>query len=129
MEFRRLFHRFMAAAHDWDRWGAAYLINGGCSDDGFAYFRAWLVSRGPEVYEGAVRDPDSLARLIDPDRDDYEFEDLWYVAPEAYEELTGEAMPAAADLPQAGGPKGDRWDHDDDAEVARRSTKLAELYA
>ncbi|WP_455569765.1 DUF4240 domain-containing protein [Streptomyces werraensis] len=25
-------------------WAAAYLINGGCSDDGFDYFRGWLIS-------------------------------------------------------------------------------------
>lgn len=27
------------AAYRWDLWGAAYLINGGCSDDGFHYFQ------------------------------------------------------------------------------------------
>lgn len=27
-------------------WGAAYLLNGGCSDDGFYYFRGWLVAQG-----------------------------------------------------------------------------------
>jgi len=26
--------------------GAAYIINGGCSDDGFEYFRRWLVLQG-----------------------------------------------------------------------------------
>ena len=80
----------MADAYTWDLWGAAYLINGGCSDDGFAYFRSWLISRGRAAYEEAVRDPDSLADLVDPDRDDYEFEDLWGLALVVYEERTGE---------------------------------------
>ena len=33
----------MAQSYSWNLWGAAYLINGGCSDDGFDYFRAWLI--------------------------------------------------------------------------------------
>ena len=69
----------------------AYLINGGCSDDGFAYFRSWLISRGRAAYAAAVRNPDSLAGLVDPDRDDYEFEDLWGIAQEVYEERTARA--------------------------------------
>jgi len=40
------FRRYLNKAYTWDLWGAAYLINGGCSDDGFEYFRRWLVSRG-----------------------------------------------------------------------------------
>jgi Protein of unknown function (DUF4240) len=126
-DFQRLFNRMMADAYDWDLWGAAYLINGGCSDDGFAYFRAWLISRGREVYEPAVRVPDSLAGLTDPARDDYELEDLWYIAHEVYRELTGEEMPPV-ELPEPQEPRGERWDHDDDAELALRFPKLSRVY-
>src|SRR4051794_4025397 len=80
IDFHRLFNRMMENAYTWDLWGAAYLINGGCSHDGFAYFRSWLISRGRTAYAAAVRNPDSLAGLVDPDRDDYEFEDLWGIA-------------------------------------------------
>jgi len=56
IEFHRLFNRAMEDAYTWDLWGAAYLINGGGSDDGFAYFRSWLISRGrgadPPAAEG-----------------------------------------------------------------------------
>jgi hypothetical protein len=79
-EFHRLFNQKIADAYTWDLWGAAYVINGGCSDDGFAYFRAWLISRGQAVYSAALHNPDSLANLVNPERDDYEFEDLWGVA-------------------------------------------------
>ena len=33
---------------------AAYLMNGGCSDDGFDYFRYWLASRGEAVFQAAL---------------------------------------------------------------------------
>ena len=37
-----------------DLWGAAYLINGGCSDDGFDYFRGWLLGQGQAIWEAAL---------------------------------------------------------------------------
>lgn len=47
---------------------AASLILGGCSDDGFEYFRGRLIAQGREVFERSVADPDSLADLpvMDP---------------------------------------------------------------
>ncbi|MBY0227687.1 MAG: DUF4240 domain-containing protein [Gemmataceae bacterium] len=126
-EFHRHVWRKLADAHSWDLWGAAYLINGGCSDDGFLYFCAWLVSRGRAVYEAAVANPDSLAGLTDTDRDDYEFEDLLSVAFDAYEDATSEEM-VKLDLPWPKKPRGRRWDFDDDDKVARRLPELANIY-
>lgn len=63
------FRRQLARAYSWRVWGAAYLINGGCSDDCFVYFRAWLIMQGRTVFEATLRDPDSLAgysRLTQP---------------------------------------------------------------
>jgi hypothetical protein len=53
----------MAASYRKSLWAAASLINGGCSDDGFEYFRGWLIAQGREVFERSVADPDSLAGL------------------------------------------------------------------
>ena len=125
--FDKLFEQKRVAAYTWDLWGAAYLINGGCSDDGFHYFRAWLISRGRAVYEAAVTDPDTLAGKTDPDRDDYEFEEFGYAAREVYEELTGEEMPPNR-VSDPARPKGRRWDFDDDDAVARKLPKLAAVY-
>ncbi|MFC9245678.1 DUF4240 domain-containing protein [Streptomyces sp. NPDC057136] len=44
-------------------WAAAYVINGGCSDDGFDYFRGWLIAQGREVFERTAADPDALAEV------------------------------------------------------------------
>jgi hypothetical protein len=118
----------MADAYTWDLWGAAYLINGGCSDDGFAYFRAWLISRGQDVYSAALQNPDSLASVVDPDRDDYEFEDLWGIAQEVYEDTTDEQMPEV-DSTWPAEPKGERWDFNDDEQISRRLPRLADLFA
>jgi protein tyrosine phosphatase (PTP) superfamily phosphohydrolase (DUF442 family) len=42
----RIHGDLMAESYRRDLWGAAYLINGGCSDDGFDYFRSWLLGQG-----------------------------------------------------------------------------------
>src|SRR6266567_3947036 len=65
VEFQVRFDEAMAAANLIDMWGAAYLVNGGCSDDGFHDFRAWLVGRGRHSYEAALKKPDSLADVLD----------------------------------------------------------------
>ncbi len=36
----------------WDLRAAAFPINGGASDDGFDYFRDWLIAKSEEVFEG-----------------------------------------------------------------------------
>lgn len=54
-------------------WDASSVINGGCSDDGFDYFRDWLILQGRDVFEAAVNDPDTLAAIVKSD-EEYEFE-------------------------------------------------------
>jgi hypothetical protein len=46
ISFEVAFRRYLNEAYTWNLCGAAYVIDGICSDDGFEYFRRWLVSRG-----------------------------------------------------------------------------------
>jgi uncharacterized protein DUF4240 len=60
-EFERHFVERKFAAYGWDLWVVAWLCEGGmCSDDGFADFRSWLISRGRAVYEAGLADADAL---------------------------------------------------------------------
>ena len=124
--FQRHFEELHAASYEWDLWGAAYLIHGGCSDDGFEYFRAWLIAQGEQVYTRAVADPDSLAAIADPEG---ELEELMYVAREAYRARTGAEMPDAFDQGVERPSLGEGWDFDDPTEMATRYPKLAARYA
>jgi hypothetical protein len=56
--------RASVASYRWDRSGAAHVINGGLSDDGFADSRSWLTVPGKVVYDCAMADPESLADHI-----------------------------------------------------------------
>lgn len=64
-------------------WAAAYVINGGCSDDGFDYFRGWLIAAGRETFVRALEDPDSLADA-EVQFDTAENEDMLSAGPTAY---------------------------------------------
>jgi hypothetical protein len=57
-------------AHDAYLWLAAVVILGGCGDDTFTDFRAWLIAQGRQRFESALVDPDSLADLQSFDGDD-----------------------------------------------------------
>ncbi len=88
--FERIFQKFHQRAYDWGVWGAAYLIGGGCSDDGFMDFRGWLISRGQQVYENARRDPETLVDVVDLERDaDGQAEGFQYLAQRVWSEKTG----------------------------------------
>jgi hypothetical protein len=122
----------LASSYNWELWAAAYLINGGASDDGFEYFRGWLVTQGRDVFELAQEDPDSLAdvravRQAAVEGYDLECEDILHVVHAAYEDLTGESLPAGAysvEYPDLGPD----WDFDDDEEMARHLPRLSDLY-
>ncbi|MGP4030101.1 DUF4240 domain-containing protein [Actinomadura sp. 3N407] len=88
----------LAESYRGDLWGAAYLINGGASDDGFEYFRGWLVSQGRAVYEAALTDPDSLATVptvleAASAGHDLDGEAILSIAWHAYQQKTGEELP------------------------------------
>lgn len=80
--FQVRYEAFLLEANRWNLWGAAYLMNGGCSDDGFKYFRDWLISEGEETYKAAIQNPESLASVAR--RDYFELESFGYAALRAY---------------------------------------------
>lgn len=71
-----------------DLWAVAYTVMGGCSDDGFDYFRFWLVARGKKVFFDSVENPDLLCNEFDnlPDEEYPLQEDLDYIQKEVFEE-------------------------------------------
>lgn len=132
LAFGHLWERLRDDAYTWPLWGAAYLINGGCSDDGFTDFRSWLILQGEATYREALASPDSLANLqIEDDEASCEC----YIAPDAYQTATqaGEHDSFYAALAAAYGPlksrdvpAGEEWDFDDDEEMEKR---LPDLFA
>ncbi|HEX8866182.1 MAG TPA: DUF4240 domain-containing protein [Lentzea sp.] len=115
-------------------WAAAYLINGGCSDDGFDYFRGWLLLQGRPVFEAALADPDSLASVpavaeAAESGVEFECEAALGIAWDAHLAATGMKLPEDAftiRYPELD-PDWD-FDFDDSAELRARLPRLAALF-
>jgi hypothetical protein len=138
LDWDRIHAELRVESYRWDLWGAASLINGGCSDDGFDYFRGWLLGQGQAIWQAALANPDSLAdhpqvRVHRPYQDFYvylECEDMLGVAYEAYEALTGQEFTPEVPgrHPWPGFPDlGERWDFEDAAEMQARYPRLWEV--
>lgn len=113
VSYQEHFDRAFASAYQWNLWAAAYIIEGGCSDDGFTDFRYGLISRGRSVFEAAIADPDSLVVVAVDSPDGFiPNEDFGYVARKVYESKTELDMPDN-DVPYPSDPSGESWDFDD----------------
>ncbi|MGW0706844.1 DUF4240 domain-containing protein [Streptomyces sp. NPDC002643] len=148
VRFQTCLDRVLAPTFTWDLWAAADRIMGWCSDDGFFYFRLWLVGLGRETFERVVRDPDSLAGIAEVGRlagrspqewDDeewLEWEELDYVASRAFEDVTGRSEEDFYDAVEAwigedhepSDPAGERWEATNDEEAHRRLPRLSGLF-
>jgi hypothetical protein len=90
--FRLRTDKFLYDTYNSEMWCAGYVINGGCSDDGFEYFRNWVISRGKKTYYSAKENPDNLISEVNRDLEMYDFESFWYVALEAFKNKTGKDL-------------------------------------
>jgi len=101
LDAQQILWDLMAASYQAPLWAAAHLVNGGCSDDGFDYFRGWLIAQGRRVFEQIVADPDALAdlpvvRTAVAEGDELEGEGTLSIARDAYRTATGTELPANA---------------------------------
>ena len=130
LEFDRIFDELASAAYTVDLWGAAYLINGGASDDGFYYFRCWLIGMGNRAYENALADPDTLADVAVPGIDAEA--EVVAEAQRAWEQVTGKTdteYPLVLLARHDGGTlRGADWDFEDAAEMQKRFPRLSAIY-
>ncbi|AXQ30418.1 DUF4240 domain-containing protein [Solimonas sp. K1W22B-7] len=128
VSFDRILSEYHGRADTWDLWGAAYIIGGGCSDDGFMDFRGWLISRGEKAYEAALADPESLVKVVKEHDGECQIEGYQYVASEVWEEKTGKTSDdfPSHDLPMRTGTSGTPWEESD---LDERFPKLSKKFS
>jgi hypothetical protein len=121
--FERIRRKLDRRAYTWEVWGAAYVVEDGCSDYCFRDFRAYLISLGRGPYETALRNPDALASTVE-DAETGDWENADDVAPDAYESVAGEDISGdSSDL--SGNPRGAPWDDDHAEQLVQRYPRLA----
>lgn len=93
----------------WSVWGAGFVSEGGLSDDGFHYFRSWLIGKGHNAVDAVLEDADSLADFLDDG--EHENEVLEYVGVHLLEERGLQDARDSGDRPHADDtPVGDPFD-------------------
>ena len=137
LEYYERFEKMHGALYRRDLWAAAYLIGGGCSDDGFIDFRAGLIAQGHDWCHKAAASPDSLADhpavadVRHPLCDNPLFyEEVNYAASDAFQRLSSDEQ-VFWDALAARGPRecftvlGEDFDFDDDEKMRRRLPRLS----
>lgn len=116
------FCRLMQRSYDYNLWGAAYVIHGGCSDDAFWDFRAGLISLGERIFEAALANPDSLADVEDVE--DRTIAEGFQYVPGALLEQRGLASRGGSHG-MDGKPSGQNWV---DQDLVQRLPRLVERF-
>lgn len=113
--FDRILSEYHTRAYDWSLWGAAYVIGGGCSDDGFMDFRGWLISRGEKDYEAALANPESLVEVVTDSDGDCQIEGFQYIASQVWEQKTGKSGDdfPSHDIEYREDPSGTPWEEEE----------------
>jgi len=146
LKFASIYRIYDKEAYKSKLWAAAYVMNGGCSDDCFDYFKGWLISRGEEPYLNALKNPDSIVDLdISPDCDYFENEAMLsvplhafnknigtddinvYFAAGAYE-LDEAEIKSIIDTIEFGEDIDAEWDEDDDESLRSIVPRLYDKY-
>ncbi len=122
VSFEEHFNKKLVESFSWELWGVAYLINGGCSDDGFLYFRGWLISQGKDYFDAALENPENGANNASPDEFN-ECESILYVARQVFEEKTGNEISSYYVEPNQ--PSGKKWQEENLEEIY---PKIAEKF-
>jgi hypothetical protein len=136
IKFDTHFNRNYIKSYTSDLWAAAWIIMGGCSDDSFDYFRAWLLFHGKGAYEEAIRNPESIIPDLEKlDGEVPEFEAFLYAAGETFEEKTGQDLDSYLEIySELSGDDQEQpdleleWDEGDEEGLRRRFPSLWELY-
>jgi hypothetical protein len=143
VEFELVLDEVTNEAYRLNLWAAAYLINGGCSDDCFDYFRGWLVAQGRAVWDAALADPDSLADVVTAEAadDSIDGEGVLVAASRAYGRVAGseeqfwDALeraratdPAADSQPEDPSGEDFDFDFDDHEQMKAHLPRLAAIF-
>ena len=87
--FEKNLSELLQESYSADLWNVVYIIEGGCGNDGFDYFRGWLILQGEDFFYTILKIPSKLPDLRRPD-DTMSCESLLGAAKEAYKAKTGD---------------------------------------
>ncbi|MDB6138066.1 MAG: hypothetical protein JWO94_1138 [Verrucomicrobiaceae bacterium] len=128
IEFATAQREALYTAVTWDMMGAAQLVTGGVTEEGFEAFCGWLMAQGSDVFRQAVSTPDSLADYLRnyEGGDAFEDDDILSAPMSAFEEKAGGLDDFTLHVSRPLEPEGEQWDLEEPGE---QSARLPMLYA
>jgi Protein of unknown function (DUF4240) len=127
--FDRFFLERVNEAYRTELWEVAYIMNGGCSDDGFDYFLGWLVSEGKQHYLAALADPRAAADGLEANDGPFECAEMWGAASRAFVAKTGQIQDAYYQQHAPKVPRGDIGEPFDEDTVEERYPEVAARFS
>ena len=64
LSLKNIYWKLLKSSFTADLWAAAYVLNSGCSDQDFIYFRNWLILQGQATFKKTIQDPEYLADYL-----------------------------------------------------------------
>jgi len=86
--FKAIFDTYHQLSYKMRLWAAAFVINSGCSDLAFEYFRAGLIIQGKDVYLNTLKNPEYLVE-IGVSEGEWEVEEALYLCCKPFLEKQG----------------------------------------
>lgn len=111
VQFSKDYYQALINLNRWDIWGAGYVMSGGMSDDGFRYFRSWIIGKGEETYQTALNSPDDLGSFAE-NEEEFENEMLEYASTGLLEERELSDPRESFEVSADDDPEGEEWDED-----------------
>lgn len=108
--FDKHLNQKLIETYRWDLLAITCLVNAGATDDGFLYFRGWLIAQGKDYFEAALEKPENAAKSAVVDGIN-ECENILFAARAAYQEKTDSEIPTAFMEPSQ--LTGESWEEDD----------------
>lgn len=88
--FARIFLSKYNELNRWEIWALAYIVRGGCGDDAFDYFKAWVISKGQKAFEDIKKL--NVFELKQYFNEDPQLEEMFHISENVYENKTNELM-------------------------------------
>ena len=94
IDFEMFIGRQLRVLHSGALWRAAYLMCGGCSDDGFGDFKGWMLLRGRDFCSRCANDPEELSTVEFGPEEYPACPEVSQAAAIIYQEKYGQKIPA-----------------------------------
>ena len=115
LSLKNIYWKLLKSSFTADLWAAAYVLNNGCSEQNFLYFRNWLILQGQSTFKKAIQDPECLIDYLNlPLKEPLQEPDLHHKIALLLTYKTDEDLSLIDYKDEEGSLQGEFWKNDSD---------------